>query len=261
MSDGLAPRDSFEAVADLYARVRPGYPAALFDDLAAIAGLGPDSAVLEVGCGAGQATGDLAARAGRLVALDPGEKLVGAAQRRVSAATKAEFVVARFEDYAPPPGGFDLVASAQAWHWVDPVLAFQKAADALAEGGWLAIFGHVPSPPPEPFATPFRAAFERHAPGAWDMPPPQAWYRTSGPIAQLIAGSGLFAPPSHRAYHWTWRQDAQALGAYLRTDSSYHFLPEPERFALFDELARAVEDLGEPLPAPWETHLYVARKL
>jgi SAM-dependent methyltransferase len=122
MSDGLTPRDSFETVADLYARVRPGYPAALFDDLAAIAGLGPASAVLEVGCGAGQATGDLAARAGRLVALDPGEKLVEAARRRVSAAAQAEFLVARFEDYAPPPGGFDLVASAQAWHWVDPAL-------------------------------------------------------------------------------------------------------------------------------------------
>jgi SAM-dependent methyltransferase len=259
MSDGLAPQDSFEAVADLYARVRPGYPAALFDDLATVASLGPTSAVLEVGCGAGQATGDLAARAGRLVALDPGEKLVEAARRRAPA--KAEFVVARFEDYAPPPGAFDLVASAQAWHWVDPALAFQKAAAALGEGGWLAIFGHVPSPPPEPFATPFRAAFERHAPGAWGSRPPQAWYRTTGPVAGLIAGSGLFATPIHRAYRWTWLQDAQTLGAYLRTDSSYHVLPEPERFALFDELARAVEDLGEPLPAPWETHLYVARKL
>ena len=43
----MDPRDTFDAVADLYAEVRPGYPAALFDDLEALAGLGPSATVLE----------------------------------------------------------------------------------------------------------------------------------------------------------------------------------------------------------------------
>lgn len=249
---------SFDAVADLYSRVRPGYPEALFEDLAQVTGLGLAWRVLEVGCGAGQATGDLAARVGRVTALDPGPALIEAARARTSA--KVEWVVGRFEDYVPAQT-FDLIASAQAWHWVDPAVGFERAAAMLAKDGWLAIFGHVPSLSPEPFATPFRAVFDRHAPGVWGQEPPQAWYRPTGAAGPMIAASGLFGPPIHRAYRWTWKQDAETLGAYLRTDSSYHFLPERERFALFDALAAVVSDMGSPLPAPWETHLYMAQKL
>lgn len=253
-----AQAQSFDGVADLYARVRPGYPSALFEDLARTTGLRPTSRVLEVGCGAGQATGDLAARAGRVVALDPGPALVAAAQARSPA--NAEFVVARFEDYASTEI-FDLIASAQAWHWVDPAVGLERAAALLATDGWFAIFGHVPSPLAEPFAAPFRQVFERHAPGVWGSEPPQAWYRPTGAAAPMIAASGLFGPPIHHAYHWIWEQDADTLGAYLRTDSSYHFLAERERFALFDDLAAVVREIGRPLPAPWETHLYMAQKL
>src|SRR5690242_18638862 len=54
----------FDEVASLYDRVRPGYPDELFADLADVTGLGAGSAVLEVGCGTGQATRALAALAG-----------------------------------------------------------------------------------------------------------------------------------------------------------------------------------------------------
>ncbi|MBI1199534.1 MAG: methyltransferase domain-containing protein [Phenylobacterium sp.] len=252
-------RESFEAVADLYAEVRRGYPAALFDDLEALAGLGPACRVLEVGCGGGQATGDLAARAGRVLAIDPGAKLIDEARRRVSA-PNADFAVSTFEAFEAAPGGFDLVASAQAWHWVDPEAGFPKAAAALADGGAMAVFGHVPVIPGEPFATPFKAIFDRYAPGAWGHPPPQAWYLPDGPVAGMFDASGLFGPVTHRGYEWTWRLDAEGFGRYLRTDSGYHFLPEGPRFALFDEMCAAVAAEPTPFDTRWETHLYVARR-
>jgi SAM-dependent methyltransferase len=252
-------RETFEAVADLYAEVRPGYPAALFDDLEALAGLGPDCRVLEVGCGGGQATGDLAARAGRVLALDPGPRLVEQARRRV-AAGNVDFAVSTFEALDVAPGSFDLVASAQTWHWVDPQVGFPKAAAALAEGGTLAVFGHVPLAPDEPFAAPFKAVFEKYAPGAWGQPPPQAAYLPGGPFAGMFDASGLFGPVTHRAYPWTWRLEPETFGRYLRTDSSYHFLPEAPRFALFDDLCAAVAAQGLPFDSRWETHLYLARK-
>jgi SAM-dependent methyltransferase len=252
-------RETFEAVADLYAQVRGGYPAALFDDLAVLTGLGPAATVLEVGCGAGQATGDLAARAGHVTALDPGANLIGHARRRVPA-PNVDFVVSSFEAYDAAPGAFDLVASAQAWHWVDPALGFPKAARALRTGGAFAAFGHVPLAPPEPLLAAFEPIYERHWPGAWGHPPPQAWYLPQGPVAGLIDGSGLFGPVTHRAYAWTWRLDPETYGRYLRTDSSYHLLEEGPRFALFDDLSQAIADHGGVMDAPWETHLYVAAK-
>ena len=47
-------RDGFDEVAELYDRIRPGFPDHLFDELAAA--LPPSPAVVEVGPGTGQAT-------------------------------------------------------------------------------------------------------------------------------------------------------------------------------------------------------------
>jgi hypothetical protein len=48
-------RATFTEDAELYDRCRPQYPPALFTDLAALAGLGPHSRVLEIDPGTGQA--------------------------------------------------------------------------------------------------------------------------------------------------------------------------------------------------------------
>lgn len=253
-------RDTFEAVADLYAEVRRGYPATLFDDLEALAGLGPGARVLEVGCGTGQATADMAARAGRVLAIDPGQRLVAQARQAVAAAN-VEFLVASFETAALAPAAFDLVVSAQAWHWVDAEIGHAKAADLLAEGGRLAIFGHVPMAVPESVEAAFKRAFDRHAPGVWGAPSPMAAYLPSGPFPGLIAASGRFETAVHRSYDWVWDLDPETFGRYLRTDSAYHFLAEPERFALFDDLSAAVAENGGHVRFPWQTHLYVARRL
>jgi len=253
-------RDSFDTVADLYGEVRKGYPAALFDDLEALAGLEPAARVLEVGCGAGQATGDLAARAGSVTALDPGAALIDQARARVTAGD-VQFVVSGFEGFEAPPASFDLVASAQAWHWIAPEIAFAKAAALLKPGGTLAVFGHVPFPPPEPFAAAFHTAYDRFMPGAWGTPPPQAAYLPDGPFAPGFDASGRFGPVTHRAHAWTWAMDGPTLGKYLRTDSSYRALPETVRFGLFDALQATVETIGQPCPMPWETHLYLARRV
>ena len=255
----MEQRETFDAVADLYGDARPGYPAALYDDLEALAGLGPDAAVLEVGCGAGQATRDLASRARAVIALDPGPRLIEEARRRVPSAN-VDFVVSTFEAYDPKPAAFDLVASAQAWHWVDPAIGFRRAASALCAGGGLAIFGHVTPPPGGAVGEAFKAIYDRRFPGAWGQPHGSVWYLPSGPVAAMIEAAGVFGSVTHRAHAWTWRADPQAFGRYLRTDSGYHVLPEPERFNLFDELSAAIANNGGVLEAEWETHLYVARK-
>ncbi len=53
----------------------------------------------------------------------------------------------RFEAFVPEPAAFRLVASAQAWHWVDPAVSFAKVQEALQPGGLFAGFGHVPLSP------------------------------------------------------------------------------------------------------------------
>jgi len=74
-------RVTFDQAAELYDRARPGYPPALFTDLAELAGVGPGCRVLEIGCGTGQATGPLAERGCQVVAVELGAALAAAARR------------------------------------------------------------------------------------------------------------------------------------------------------------------------------------
>lgn len=74
--NGMDPRLSFNEIAALYDKARPDYPDALFDDVYAAAGLAPRDAVLDVGCGSGQATVGWARRDLALTALDPGDDLL-----------------------------------------------------------------------------------------------------------------------------------------------------------------------------------------
>ena len=108
---------TFDEDAELYDRVRPGYPERLFADLAGHVELGR---VLEIGSGTGQATGDLSRRSARVAAVEPGRALFDVARRRLADLPNVEHVNASFEELAVEPGSFDVVASFTAWHWLDP---------------------------------------------------------------------------------------------------------------------------------------------
>jgi len=140
----MEQRATFDGVAKLYGDVRRGYPDALIADAIAFARLAPGDALLEVGCGAGQATQSFTGRGYKIVALDPGARLIDVAREKLADAPDVEFVVSAFESWNAPEDTFKLVFAAQAWHWVPPAVAYQKAAKSLASGGTLAIFGHVP---------------------------------------------------------------------------------------------------------------------
>src|SRR5687767_6420654 len=78
-----AARVMFDSVAEEYDRARPGYPPAMFEDLRSH-GLGPSSSVVEIGCGTGQATLHLAARAGSVTCVELGPDLAAVARRNLA---------------------------------------------------------------------------------------------------------------------------------------------------------------------------------
>jgi SAM-dependent methyltransferase len=252
-------KDTFDTVADLYDAVRPSYPTALFEAVAAAAAIEPGDWALEVGCGSGQATSGLLAVGLTVTALDPGPALIAAARRRYAGIEAVDFVTAPFEAWTPPARAFRVVASAQAWHWIDPAIAFAKAADALEPGGVLAVFGNVPVPiAPE--------LLERVAPIYADRgldvrtPPPESWYLPHGPIADLFAASGRFEPATHQAFPWTWRKTLAEHLDFLRSRSDHQMLPAGDLESLLADLAVALADQPPELAIEYESHLYWARR-
>ena len=136
---GLPRRESFDDVAELYDRARPGYPDQLLKDIVALAGLSQASKILEIGCGTGQLTLPLARTGATIVAVELGTRLAAIARRNLAGFGNASVVNAAFEDWPPPDEPFDCVVSATAFHWVDPEIRLIKSARALRPGGLAAV--------------------------------------------------------------------------------------------------------------------------
>src|SRR5712675_670628 len=129
----------FDEIAAQYDRHRPAYPDELVDQACRVAGIRSGDRVLEVGCGSGQLTRGLVARGLHVTALEPGKNVIALARQNLEGAGEVEFVNAQLEDALLPREQFQAVFSASAFHWVDPKVSWQKAADVLVPGGTLAL--------------------------------------------------------------------------------------------------------------------------
>jgi ubiquinone/menaquinone biosynthesis C-methylase UbiE len=133
----------FDGIAAEYDRHRPGYPDELVDQACQVAGIGSGDRVLEVGCGSGQLTRALLARGLHVTAVEPGKSLIALARQNLEGAGAVEFVNAPFEEAELPREHFQAVFCASAFHWVDPKVSWQKAADVLVPGGTLALVQYL----------------------------------------------------------------------------------------------------------------------
>jgi SAM-dependent methyltransferase len=106
----------FRGTAWYYARFRPPYPPELIAQLAAAAGLGPASRVLDLACGTGPIAIPLAAHAGEVVAVDVEDEMLE--ELRASAPPNVTTVHADAHDVDAGWGRFDLVTIGRALHWL-----------------------------------------------------------------------------------------------------------------------------------------------
>lgn len=233
----------FDEDAELYDRVRPGYPPELYDDLAELAGICPGSHVLEVGCGTGQATVPLAGRGCRITAVEWGAHMAAVARRNLAGAAAAEVVTAQFERWPLPQEPFDAVVSATAFHWIDPAVRVVKAADALRPGGALAVVRsqHVRGGTEE-FFVEVQRCYERFDP----QTPPGTGPRAAADIdgsdhAREVARSGRFGPTVFRRYEQDHTYTTSDYLELLRTYSGHRALPEAARNGLLGCIAGLIE--------------------
>ncbi len=256
----VTQRFTFDRVAGTYDAIRPGYPAELFDGIAAFADLQPGDRLLEIGCGSGQATAGLAAWGLPLLALDPGVDLLALARRNLAAASHVGFQQATFEAWPPEPDAYRLVASAQAIHWVAPELRFAKAAAVLSPGGTLAVWGNVPVDAPAEVKAAIAAAYQAHAPELLGLTAPETWYLADGPVGEQIAQTPGFGPVEHRSYAWAVSFDGAGYRELMQTKSYHQVLPPERRAALFSAIQSEIDAVCERFDLAYETHLYLARK-
>ena len=159
--------ERFAAQALDYDRYRPRYPESVFDDIIDIAGLSPGAKVLEVGAGTGIATEPLVRRGLAVTAVEPAAEMAALAEAKL--AERAQIFVGRFEDYSSDER-VQLITSFNAWHWVDPGVSVDPAAQLLEPGGHLAlIWTEVVSWGQEPFEERLAEVFGYSWPKRFDL--------------------------------------------------------------------------------------------
>lgn len=258
-----AKRESFDEVADQYDSVRPEYPSAIYDDIAALSGAGPGAMVLEIGCGPGKASVALAKRGYRLQCIELGPKLAAIARARLAAFPNAQVTVGAFETLETETR-YDLIASAQAFHWIDRGVRVAKAAALLRPGGSLAIWWnkHVRVAADEGFFDAAQSIYREIVPGLeLDLVRLRSPDEVPQPEREELIESRLFQSVETRTHLWERRYRAGDYTRLLGTYSDHIAIPGETRARLLDAISNLIErSYGGGITKGYLTVLHVATK-
>jgi len=129
---------SYGAQAELYRRLRPEYPDAVFERLAAACGERRGLAA-DLGAGSGQATGRLLGLFDRVIAVEPDPKMASLIppDRRLEVRVQAAEAAAFDEP-------LDAMVAATAFHWMDAAQVCALAKRSLGPHGVFMPFGYGP---------------------------------------------------------------------------------------------------------------------
>ncbi len=184
---------SFGLSAAGYAHARRGYPDEIFETILSAA---PGRAsALDLGAGSGQATGPLAARFDKVIAVEPDARLTAEGNFPSNVTVVNE--VAEAADFSDD--SFDAIISATAFHWMDQSGICEAATCWLKPGGIFFPFAYGTFDYPEPMKPLEAAEQEKWTPYKdrrllenYDYPP-------------ILERSGAFA--SVRPYEIVMRKD------------------------------------------------------
>lgn len=246
---------SFGAAAAAYERYRPGYPAALVDEVLAYAGR-PVTSALEIGSGTGKATREFAARGIAVTATEPDAAMLD--ELRAHVPSSVVTVLAAFEELDDLPG-HDLVYAAASLHWTERAGRWSRVADLLIPQGVFASFGgqlHLADAEVEARVQAARAPYlsddEVPAPDGTPSTSPMQW-----PGTELLA-SDLFIDVRQSTFPRRLTLSAADYVGHLSTISAYLAVPAADRAAMFDAV-RVV--LPEQVELTADIVLHLARKV
>jgi SAM-dependent methyltransferase len=183
----------YRGAARYYSVGRPPYSAELAATLATVVPVDGTGRLLDVGCGPGIVTVDLAGGFAEAVGLDPDADMLAEGARRAAEAGvgNVRWVRARAEDLADP--GLDLrplrlVTFGQSLHWTDRGPVVETTYNLLEPGGAIALLAHTVEGRPQP-------------PGPGDPPIPHDEIQAL--VTRYLgerrrAGQGFSRPPAER---------------------------------------------------------------
>jgi SAM-dependent methyltransferase len=126
----------FDVAAEVYDRVRPGYPPEAIGWFAEQLGLGPGRTVVDLAAGTGKLTVPLLETGAEVIAVEPSEGMLAILRER---APRATTIAGTAEAIPLPDASADAVVAAQAFHWFANDEALADIHRVLRPGGALGL--------------------------------------------------------------------------------------------------------------------------
>jgi len=127
----------FDTIHQQYSRVRPAYPAAVYDEIAADLPAVPAELAVDLACGSGQSIDGLKRIARQIIGVDIGSNLLADARQRHPEVT---FVQGTGEAPGLDPESADLVTIATAFYWMDRAKVVETVSSLLKPHGVFAVY-------------------------------------------------------------------------------------------------------------------------
>jgi ubiquinone/menaquinone biosynthesis C-methylase UbiE len=134
---------AFAGTAEAYLRYRPPYPAVLLANLVAQAQLPASAVLLDLACGPGRVTLDLAGGFEHVNAIDLEAEMIEVGRREAArrGVRNVDWRVGRAEEALVAAESVDLITIGEAFHRLEQATIIEKALDWLKPGGCIANLG------------------------------------------------------------------------------------------------------------------------
>jgi SAM-dependent methyltransferase len=249
------PTGRFTGLADTYAKHRPSYPPAALDFIEKRCGLGPDSLLVDAGCGTGISARLFAKRGIPVLGIDPNADMRTRAEAEPlpPGVPAPQYRDGRAEATGLPDGVATVVLAAQAFHWFDAPTALREFHRVLCPGGWVVLVWNERDE-----SDPFTAAY-----GTVIRTTPET-AAVEGPRGR--AGEALLASPlfeKGERIPFSYEQELDEEGVLGRAFSASYAPREPEARKVFADALRAgfaqFQRQGKVV-LRYETTVYLARR-
>ena len=249
----------FDLQAEAYDRFRPTYPDAVIDELLGAVPANLD--VLDVGCGTGIASRQIGHRGAKVLGVELAPRMA-----EIARGHGVDVEIGAFEAWDAAGRTFDLVTSAQAWHWLDLPVATAKAASVLRPGGKLCLIWNV-GYQPDDLADALEEVYARVVPpGGHRLFRGYAADRSSdlrtGLESEIDAISAVpdFGAPTEKWFPWTWAYQRGEWLDQLVSRSDHAALEPAVRGRLFEAVGATIDHHGGSFVMNFETVLITATR-
>jgi hypothetical protein len=194
-----------------------------------------------------------------MLCIEIGDKMANYASQKFSTYPKVKIVNDSFEEWNPQGELFDLVVSAQAFHWIDPGIGYPKVSSISKSNGFLALIWIINLFPESEISNQIQEVYKLILPqnSPPNREPVEVQVKNK---VQEIDATELFEPVKDLQYPFEIEYSSEQYSQLLNTYSDHRTLEKRQKDKLFEGVKSVIDNHGGKLQKPYVATLYLAKK-